>query len=208
MNTHSPFHIVQDFLSPKVCEQIVDDLQFYEPDFNPAGKPLASTKRNDKAEELIFDKVQSVIEDLEDRYQGFSYKGMEHVKFSWYPEEFEGSDPSCESSKFLRKKWVKVHPRDLTGVIFLSDYQETTPFDSEYECYGGKLEFPQHQFGFQPQRGTLVIFPSDPHFINLITSVYVGDLFTAKFHIASDTNYLYEPRNFPGDYRDWLKEFV
>jgi hypothetical protein len=89
-------------------------------------------------------------------------------------------------------------------VLFLSDYQESPSFDSEYEVYGGKLEFPQHAFGFNPRRGTLVLFPSDPHFINVTSDVFVGELFQSRLQLAASTPYFYDSEMFPGNYTQWF----
>jgi hypothetical protein len=203
----SPFYIVQDFLSPKLCEQFVDNLEMYEPDVNKDDKPIMTIRQNEKIEAHIFERFQQLVPEIE-KYYGFEYKGMEHINFEWAAEEFEGGKPVCENSNYLRKKWVRTKTRDITGVIFFSDYQETIPFDNEYECYGGKLEFPQHGFGFNPQRGTLVLYPSDPHFINVTTAVLAGDLFRAKLQIAAETPYIYQPDQFPGNYKEWLVQFA
>jgi hypothetical protein len=103
---------------------------------------------------------------------------------------------------------MRLYNRDFTGVIFLSDYQEQVPFDDEYEVFGGKLEFYSHKFGFNPQRGTLIIFPSDPHFINATSPIQAGDLFQIRFHITCTQPYLYNPKNFPGNYTTWFNETV
>ena len=105
-------------------------------------------------------------------------------------------------------KWVRVKDRDITCVLFLSDYQSTPPIDEDYEVYGGKLEFPQHGFGFNAQRGTLIAFPSVPHFINGVASIMAGNLYLARFHIATDSPLLYDHTKFPGTYKDWLREFI
>lgn len=126
------------------------------------------------------------------------------MNFEWFPEESKG-DFICENSEYLRHKWLRTRQRDLTGIIFLSDYQESLPFEQDYEVYGGKLEFVQHHFSFQPKRGTLIIFPSDPHFINITSKIIAGDLFQVRFHIAATQSYLYNPTVFPGDYSSWFK---
>lgn len=206
MKIKSPFFVVQDFLSPKLCEQFVDELDLYEPDLDKEDKPLLTIRQNEKLEAYIFERLQGVIPSLEKHY-GLKYKGTEPVVFQWAPEEYQGSKPVCENSNYLRKKWVRTKSRDLTGILFFSDYQDKLPFDNEYECYGGKLEFPQWGFGFNPQRGTLIVFPSDPHFINVTTPVLAGDLFKAKIQIAADSPFLFQPADFPGDFTEWFKEF-
>jgi len=208
MMTHkSPFCVKQNFISPLLCEQLVSALQLREPDTNKEGKYLPLIVRSEECEELLFEKVQPLISLLEEYYPSFQYKGTESISFEWYPANCSTSF-RCENSEYLRKKWVKVRERDVTAVIFFSDFNDKPPFESEYESYGGKLEFPQHKFGFNPQRGTMILYPSGPHFINMTTPVDYGDLFQAKIHFASKVPYLHTPDLFGGDYRSWFKEFV
>lgn len=198
----SPFLVFQNFLSPKVCESIVDDLGFYSPDVDPEGNPIKMFRFKMEAEEIIFNRLEPNIP-LIVNYFDTTYRGTEQIIFE-YLAQGTTSVPICENSNYVRKKWVRTKDRDITCVLFLSDYNENAPFDTDYEVYGGKLEFPQHGFGFNPQRGTLVCYPSGPHFINANAAVLEGDLFQARIHIATETPLLYDPRKFPGDYRTWF----
>lgn len=199
----SPFLVFQNFLSPKACEAIVDSLGFYSPDTDHEGNPIKMFRFHSESEELIFSQLKPLTETIT-RYFNVGYRGTEQIIFE-YLAEGTVSEPICENSNYVKKKWVRTRDRDLTGVLFLCDYNDNPPFDSDYEVYGGKLEFPQHGFGFNPQRGTLVIYPSGPHFINANAAVLSGDLFQARIHIAASEPLLYDPRMFPGDYRTWFK---
>lgn len=203
----SPFYVIQDFISPLATEQIVDDLDLVEPDTDADDKPIMSSKFHEASELTIFNALQDVKDEVLEHY-GIKYHGTESVRFEWYPQGSTKHDMRCENSSYLRKQWVRTQVRDITGVLFLSDYQNKVPFDSEYEVYGGVLEFPQHGFGFNPQRGTLILFPSDPHFLNTITEIMYGDLFLARFHIAAESPLVYQPSDFPGDYTKWLERFA
>lgn len=198
----SPFYILQKFISPKQCETIVDSLGYYSPDVDKEGTPIKMMRNHEESEKIIYDKFKPLIPVLE-KYYGFQHRGTETITFEFLAE---GVEPvaQCDSAKWINKKWVRTKDRDLSIVLFLSDYQEKIPFDSEYEVYGGKLEFLQHKFGFNPERGTLIIWPSSPHFINATASIFAGDLFQAKFHIAAQTPFLYLPENFPGNYLSWF----
>jgi len=207
MDTLSPFFIKQEFLSPLLCEEIVDNLNFTIPDVDKDENPIHTFRYHELNQEAVFERLDPVIDELEKHY-GFDYKGTEQMKFEWFPQGCIGEPVHCENSQYLRKKWLRTKERDFTAVLFLSDYRENTPFDGDFEVYGGKLEFPQHSFGFQPERGTLVVFPSGPHFINATNEILAGDLFTVKFHIAAKMPYLYDPSVFPGDYKTWLQEFA
>ena len=199
----SPFYIIQDFISPKHCEQIVDNLGFYTPDVDQKGKPIKMMRHHEPSELLIYEQVKPLIPEIEEYYE-IKHRATESVSFEFYAE---GTTPKpvCENSIWINKKWTRTVDRDISAVLFLSDYQENVPFDSDYEVYGGKLEFPQHGFGFNPERGTLIIYPSTPHFINAVSDIMFGDLFVAKFHLSAFMPYLYDPEKFPGDYRTWFK---
>lgn len=203
MTIKSPFYVIQNFMSPMACEDLLDLCNFNVPDADLDGNEVATVKSCDPAEDIIFERFTQYRDQVMKHF-GIEYKGMEHVVFEWLPP---GSkiDPHCENSVFVRKQWLRNKSRDLSAVLFLSDYQDQPPFDEEYEVYGGKLEFPQHYFGFNPQRGTLIVFPSEAHFINNSSLVQAGDAFQARFHVAAKTPLIYQPTNFEGNYLTWFK---
>lgn len=198
----SPFLVYEDFISPKHCESIVADLGFYVPDTNPDGEPIKMMRHHDEIEADLFDKVQTITPSVFKHFNS-EYHGTEKMQFEFLAEGTV-SQPYCDNSQYLRKKWVKTKNRDFTGILFLSDYSDKAPFDADYEVYGGKLEFSQHGFGFNPQRGTLIIFPAGPHFIYANARILAGDLFQVKFHFAAKSPYLHQPVDFPGDYKTWF----
>lgn len=205
----SPFYIVQEFISPLLCEQIVDGLDFLEPETDDKDEPILSIKKNDRFENILFQALQHQMPDIE-KYYDIQYRGTKSFEFKWYPEGCPG-DPAVISDNSIyseKKKWIKNRDRDLTGIIFLSDHNSEVPFESAYEVYGGKYEFPQHGFGFNAQRGTLIIYPSEPHFLNAVTTVYAGDLFLTKFHIATQLPFFYNPNDFPGDMTTWFEKII
>ena len=200
----SPFLVVQNFLSPLLCEEVVDDLHFLYPDTDLEGVPVKTAKGHERSEEAVFHKFTPHIPNLELHYN-VEYRGTEPMLFEWYAQGCKGEKPHCENSNYESRKWVKIRDRDLTCVVFLCDYQEKTPFDSDFEVYGGKLEFAQHRFGFNPQRGTLIVFPSGPHFINNTTPILAGDLYQVRFHVATTQQYKHNPVAWPGDYTTWFE---
>ncbi len=207
MKSKSPFFVVQEFLSPLLCEDIVDSLNFTIHNADKNDIPIKTFKSDSVNELIIFQRLQQIVPTLE-KWYNISYMGTESVSFEWFAEGCAGEEPHCENSVYLRKKWLRTRNRDLSCVLFMSDYQSAPPFDDDFEVYGGKLEFPQHGFGFNPQRGTLIIYPSCPHFLSATQEIFTGDLFQAKFHIATKGPFLYDPKAFPGDYRSWLQEFA
>lgn len=207
MAIKSPFYVVDEFLSPLLCEQIVDDTDFLVPDEDADGHEIKTCKTaNDSVEWIIYERVNTLLPELQAYYQ-FLYKGTERTQIEWFPTGSSG-ECSCENSTFLRGKWLRTKQRDFTGILFLSDYQDSPSFDSDFEVYGGKLEFAQHQFGFNPTRGTLIVFPSDPHFINNTSTVLAGDLFQARIQIAAQYPFLYQPEQFPGNYTTWFSSYL
>ncbi len=198
----SPFFVVEEFLSPLLCETLLDYCDFTSPDTNQDGNYIKTNRTSEQADLIIYERLCSVIPIIQD-YYNFIYKGTEQIQFEWFPHG-SNSNSISENSMFLNGKWARVKSRDFTCILFLSDYQETPPFETDYEVYGGKLEFTQHKFGFNPTRGTLVIFPSDPHFINNTATVLYGHLFQARIQIAANQPWIYNPTNFPGNYTNWF----
>lgn len=198
----SPFYVVNEFLSPLLCEVIVDECEFFTPDVDKDGFAVKTIKTNDKAEQLIYERLSSIIPILQEHYN-FIYRGTERIQFEWYPSG-SNSIPISENSIFSKGKWSRTKVRDFTGILFLSDYQDHLPFESDYEVYGGKLEFAQHKFGFNPTRGTLIFFPSDPHFINNTATILAGDLYQARIQIAANQSWIYNLNNYPGNYTNWF----
>lgn len=200
----SPFLIYQRFLSPLLCEEVIDQLGVTIPDIDPEGNPVPSVRHNNVAEKMIFERLESIYATVE-QYYNIEYRGTEKMFFEWYPQGSVGK-PICDGSDYLQKKWVRTRDRDVTAVLFLTDHRETVPFDPDYEVRGGKLEFPQHGFGFNPERGTLIFYPSTPQFVNAVAPVEAGDLFQVKIHLAAKSPFLYQPTDFPGNYTVWFND--
>lgn len=206
MSPKSPFFVMQEFASPLLCEEILDIVDFTVPNTDKNGFEVKTIKTSERAEQLLYERVLSLMPTIQSYYD-LKHKGTEQMEFEWYPEGSKG-EFTCENSKYLRGKWLRTQARDLTAIVFLSDYQDQLPFEDDYEVYGGKLEFVQWNFGFNPMRGTLVVFPSDPHFINITTPILAGDLFQVRFHIAATLPYLFDPTKFPGDYTTWFSNQI
>jgi hypothetical protein len=108
VNPNSPFYIVQDFISPLLCEQMVDMLDMIEPDLDKDQNPQLTIKSNDVLEKVIYDYVQGAMPQIEQHYN-VEYRGMKPVEFKWYPEDFEGENEfTCENATYnSNKNWVK-----------------------------------------------------------------------------------------------------
>lgn len=205
----SPFMVYQDFLSPKQCDQILKHIEVKGEHVGEDGRPAKMERLHEGAQNIIFDKLKPLVPEIEEHY-GFKYKGTEKVKFQIFPEGMSGpaEAPRCQNAEYLRRKWVKTAPIDVTAVLWLKDYQDAPPLDERMEVYGGKLEFPAYNFSLTPQRGTLILYPAGPHFITAISPIMVGSLQQARINIGAEGQWLYQPSDFPGSWNEWFEQYV
>lgn len=204
MKPKSPFLVFQNFISPKQCEIMVNQLDFGSPDVDQYNKPLKTIRHHAPSERLIFSKLQPLMGKIFAHFN-CQYKGTEPMIFEFLAQQYK-DNPISDNSNFIKNKWVKTKNRDFSGVLFLSDYNNSPPLDTDYEVYGGKREYPQHGFGFKPERGTLIIHPAGPHFIHVHTMIKAGDLFQVVIFFTSKNPYIHQPKNFPGTYKNWFTE--
>lgn len=207
----SPFFVIENLISPKLCEEIITKVGVKSPNLDAAEKPIKLERFDDLAEQVIFTSLQHHKPAIEERY-GATIVGTEELVFQHFPEnpKVPAKQPGCESSSFVRKKWVKHRNVDLTGYVWLKDYQDKVPLDPRIEVYGGKLEFPAYNFSFTPQRGTCILFPAGPHFITAISPILVGELYQVKINMVLTKNglpFLYQPTDFPGTWQQWLMSY-
>jgi hypothetical protein len=204
LNTpESPFLVITDFISNLQCETIVDDCGFVEPDVDVNGHPITMSIRSTLAEQIILDATLDKMPIIESHFK-VSYASMEPIYVEWVCGKELA--PKSGSHSNIEGKWMRVNRRDFTVVLFLCDYNKEAPFDQEFEVYGGKLEFIQYGFGFNPQRGTAVVFPSNQHFLNATAPVLQGELFQARVHITTTTPFQYDNNKVVGDYSTWFRE--
>lgn len=208
MDYKSPFLVLEEFASPLQCEDMIERLNHTIPNTDQKGNPAVTYKGNRLSEMRVMEVFKEYLPSIES-YYGFETKTTTPFVFEWYPTGFLGQKATCEGSKFTGKKsektsWKKIKDYDFTAVLFLNDYNGNTDFDINFEVRGGKLEFPTHGFGFNPQRGTMIIYPCRPNFINAIAAVELGDLNMVRFHIIAKEEYEYKSENFPGGYKEWF----
>lgn len=209
---HSPFHVVENFISGSTCEKLIQELGIKEPDRDENDNVVKHERilKDIEYVQLFKGLVQNEVPAIERRYDA-RVVGMEPPIFSQYFEDQKRPcEPAgCENSKYLRKKWMKVKDVDLVGYIWLKDYGNGVPLDPRFEVYGGKLELTAYNFSLIPQRGTLVLFPAGPHFITAISPVMIGSLeqikITIKLRTDDDGVWLYQPFNFPGSFQEWFE---
>lgn len=203
MEIKSPFYIIEEFLSPLECEHAIEGEQLFVPNKDANLKDIPLIRNSNQANtDTIIGKVLEIVPALE-QYYGFEYKGLRQPKLEWYPAETT-SDLDSGHATFMQGKWVRTGIEDFTGVVFLKDYQDSVPIDEDIECYGGKLEMPNHQFSFNPKRGMLVVFPADMRFLNQTSTVYVGEQIQFRFRIVAESPWVYQPSNFPGNFQNWF----
>jgi hypothetical protein len=203
--SRSPFIVIPDFVSPLTCEDIVDRLAITFPDVDENGRPKKSVMGNRLSQLRLSDYLGEVCDIVEDYYD-VSLQGVQPLQFEYYPTGCPATQPLSENSIFTGGKWVRSNNKDFVGILFLSDYQDRVPFDPDYEVKGGKLQFPTHNFGFNPKRGMLVIFPGDEYFVYNTAGIDAGNLFQVKILMSADTPYVYNPNSFPGNYEVWFKD--
>jgi len=207
----SPFIVIQDFLSPLICEKIIEDNHVGQANVNLDGDPIKLERHIALWDHEIATRFQELVPEIEERYN-CNYRGLEKVLLQHYPENDKApaEGPGCGNSVFSRRKWIKNKDVDLVGFIWLKDFNDSLPLDTSYEVYGGKLEFLAHQFSLVPQRGTLVLFPAGPHFITAISPVLLGDLYMLRLNVCVETKehglWFYQPSEYPGKWQDWFND--
>jgi hypothetical protein len=204
----SPFYVIQGLVPEARCYELANTLRV-EPTVDQDGIATPMGRHHTVIGNELFGLLTPHIPEITAHY-GIKYRGTEEFIFQQFPATNgqPAEQPHCENAVYKRKRWIRINDRDLTGIIWLKDYADAPPFNIDKHVYGGKLEFPVYNFGFQPQVGTCVIFPSSERFISLTSSIQVGELQLAKFHIAGEGVWLYDPADYPGDFRTWFADVV
>src|SRR5574343_566080 len=154
MTEKSPFIIYRECVSPLLCDKIIDTYK---------DKP-----RGEYTEDIISNTIkQHILDNITpiEKHYNIIIEEIEVPKIIKV-ETNDELDIICENSRLLRSKWVQIHHRALTGVVFLNDSNFKPPFDTKTDVFGGKLEFIQHGFGLNSIKGLCVLYPSGPHFVN------------------------------------------
>ncbi len=202
---HSPFHVVEDFVSPLQCEHLLAELSLSHPNIAENGAPMKYERIvTGEPFHSLHQKIHGIVPEIEQRFNS-SVVGAPTMLFQQYWENAKAPAEGlgCENSKFMKKKWVRVKDVDLVGFLWLKSYHDAVPLDPRVECYGGKLEFPAYNFSLTPVAGTLVVFPATPHFITAISHVMLGSLEQIKFGIKLQ-DWEYRASDYPGSYKDWF----
>ncbi len=200
----SPFLILQDFLSPLECEDILASIKVYEPNTDSEDTPIKTILRLPVVQNRIWNRFSGYFEHIE-KYYNVEVDQMTAIDIEWYPEDCAQEGQRCENSVYRQNAWSIVNDYDLTVIIFLKDYNKNSDFDEEFECYGGELEMINHAFTINPSRGTAIIFPSNQYFINRTVTPEYGDMFQMRFHVSCVDRMKYSPSDYRGNYSTWFK---
>jgi hypothetical protein len=204
----SPFLVIQDILDHSSCIKIAQSVRVQAiKDNEGVFQPVQ--RHHDSCGLKVTEAIKPYISYIE-RYFDFKYKGIDEMIFQQYPPTNGAlaEEPHCENAVYKRKRWMRIKDCDLTGLIWLKNYNDAPPFNMREHVYGGKLEFPSYQFGFQPQAGTMVIYPASENFISLTSPIQVGELQAVRFNIYSVDKWEYDKTKYPGDFRTWFMHVV
>ena len=200
----SPFLVLKNFISPMECERLVDSIDTSFPNVNNDDVPIKTILRLPVYQNRLWARIEDFFEIIENHY-GVEVDAVTPIDVEWYPENCVEEAPRCENSLSHGNKWKLCNDNDFTIIVFLKDYNNTRYFDNEFECYGGKLEITNHNFSFNPTRGTAVIFPSNQYFINRTASPKVGDAIQLRTHIVCTKRFVYDRSQYEGNYSVWFK---
>lgn len=199
----SPFILVENFLTKNECEDLILSLQHSIPNRDEKNYAIKTIKYNQLAEIRIMPKLDDFLDQTEP-YYGFTTKDISPFNFEWYAETYKGGMLKADNALYINNKWVKSRDIDFTILIFLSDSKTTSITDTMFECFGGKLEFFNHKLTITPKAGTILMYPANDHFLNTFTEVGLGNLNCIRVEITASIPYVYNPKDFPGDYRTWF----
>jgi hypothetical protein len=201
----NPFLIERNFIPPLLCERIIGDLKIDTmfPTVGQDGKPKSTIFSSRLNTERILSLFEPTVADLEKKYNT-SYLGTHNLMFEWYPTNYVSS--KIKTDGYVQKRdegWVRYNLIDFTGILWLNDYNDKPDFDPRFEVRGGQLEFPMFDINFQPERGTLVLFPTAPNFAHTVAPVQIGSLTQVRFQIRSETPYEFNKENFEMNPDNW-----
>lgn len=168
---------------------------------------MKTVRQNAKATAVVEDMLLNHA-DLIDEHFGVTVASMEQAWLEWMPTNMVPDTASLPTHNLVNNTWVKIKNVDLIAVVFLSQHNTKAPFDSDFEVYGAKLEFPTFRFGFNPQIGMAVVFPAAPNFLYGNSRPHIGEGFQVVAELTCTTPFRYDPRNFPGTHKDWFRDFV
>lgn len=123
----SPFVLFENFVSPLMCEDIIDRLDHTTPDRDEKNNPHKTIKFNRLTEIRLLPGIEEELVPYLEQYYGYEHKGISPFEFEWFPERGTVPQARCENSEYVNGKWHRVNNHDFVGIIFLNSQQETVP---------------------------------------------------------------------------------
>jgi hypothetical protein len=195
----SPFLIIPEFISPLMCEEIVDEIDFNGFALDPStNRPLKTIFNNRRCDVVIANALELAYPLIENHF-GAEVGGYESISYEWFPEGCVVAPAAIDGYTLAGRRWMRSGVEDLILVVFMSEFNNKPPFDTDFEVFGGKLEFPSFGFGFKPQMGTAIVFPSAPNFVHGSSGTRLGDLFQIRVRLTTVNPYRYDATKFTAE---------
>lgn len=194
----SPFLILEEYLSPLQCENILNDLYCIDCiDFSDTNKKYCYPISDDALFNHLEKIIKSIYPKINEMY-GVNCAKIEVIEYRLMRENTEATDFQAYNSVYLNGQWVRNEFNDFVITIMLTSHVQSTDdgLDAEFEHYGAGIQYPQHNVTFYSDRGGILIHPSDPHFIHNISANHLGTCALINVAVSCDNLYLYDPVSF------------
>lgn len=202
MQPKSPILIIEDFLSPLECEDIISRALTRVKLDNSDFEKQKITLHDPITQNRLAERIESLSYHMEE-YFGYEHREVYNIEINILPEGHKKMQPVCENSVNLNG-WTRGNNKDFVCMVFLVDKHEDGMIDLDFEVSGGLLQMIKHNFSISPKRGTLVVFPGDSNFLYNFSDIEIGDLIFLKFWVSATVPYVYNRENFPGNYTNWF----
>ncbi len=194
--TKSPFIIQDGVITPLECENILNDLIVGEFIDEFTSQYKSQHVLDETNLQYIVNIAKSLFSTINSHYDVKCHK-IENIGFTYGKHRCEASLFKSFNSVFYNNVWVRNEFNDFTLTIFLTSFHHNKePIDTEFESHGGAFQFPQHNTSIYPDRGGVLIHPSDNHFMRNHTAIDNGTLCFIDVTISCDGLYFYDPFKF------------
>ncbi|NVJ54051.1 MAG: 2OG-Fe(II) oxygenase [Campylobacteraceae bacterium] len=189
-----PFLIIKDFLSPKICDELIQSIK-KEEDFidakikkenylNYTNKSIRKTKiykLNDEYKSIYKKRFLAIQKQIEDYFSlaltiSTKVQVLEYLEGSFYKAHSDDSNMLMKDEELIGFKNVAVN-RKLTTVFFASSCSEKENFNT---FSGGELLFnflfdkEGNPIKYKPKAGEMIVFFSNPYFTHEVLKVEKG----------------------------------
>lgn len=194
--SNNPFIIVDDRFSPFLCENLLNDLIITQAVDEETPGSYISEVIDETINILLKERLSPLFSNISERFEVTPQK-IEKVVFKYFKGPCNETPFKADNSVFMSNVWVRNEYNDFTITLFLTSYYNPSEkLDTEFESLGGQLQFPQHNMSVYPDRGGIIIHPSDNHFVKNNSAVIQGTCAMIDVLISCDTLYLYDPVEF------------